>query len=142
MGARFRSGWQYLRKHWVATIIVVFVVVMGLIIAGYWFDWTGFNGYNKVTITHTIIGTNAGTVTRTDEYQPGKGLWDWLQLLGVLAIPVVVGLGAAWYTAQQGKVSDRENTDNQNETALQTYIDKISELLLDKVNPLRESEEG
>src|SRR5204863_8728303 len=83
-----------------------------------------------VTITHIISGTNAGTVTRTEEYQPGKGVWDWLQLLAVLAIPAVVGLGAAWYTAQQGKVSDRENTDNQRETALQTYIGKMSELLL------------
>src|SRR5204863_8798191 len=44
--------------------------------------------------------------------------------------PIVVGLGAAWYTVQQGKVSNRENTDNQRETALQIYIDKMSELLL------------
>lgn len=42
----------------------------------------------------------------------------------------MVGLGAAWYTAQQGKVSDKENTDNQREAALQAYIDKMSELLL------------
>jgi Pentapeptide repeats (8 copies) len=69
--------------------------------------------------------------------QPSKSLWDWLNLLGVLAIPAVVGLGAAWYTAQQGKVSARENTDNQREAALQEYIDKMSELLL-KEN-LRES---
>ncbi len=68
----------------------------------------------------------------------GKTLWDWLNLLGVLAIPAVVGLGAAWYTAQQGKVSDRENTDNQRETALQAYIDKMSELLFEK--NLRKSE--
>jgi hypothetical protein len=130
MRARFRSWWQYIRKHWIAAIIVVFIVLMALIFVGYWFDWTGFNGYNKVTITHTINGTNAGTVTRTEEYQPGKALWDWLNLLGVLAIPVVVALGATWYTAQQEKVSDRENTDNQRETALQAYIDKISDLLL------------
>jgi hypothetical protein len=36
-------------------------------------------------------------------------------------------------------VSDRENTDNQRDTALQAYIDKMSELLLDK--KLRESAE-
>jgi len=78
-----------------------------LILLGYLLDW-GWTGFK------------------------GKALWDWLNLLGVLAIPAVVGLGAAWYTAQQGKVSDRENTDNQRETALQAYIDKMSELLLDK----------
>ena len=48
----------------------------------------------------------------------------------MLAIPAVVGLGAAWYTAQQGKVSERENTDNQRHAVLQAYIDKMSELLL------------
>ena len=48
----------------------------------------------------------------------------------MLTIPAVVGLGAAWFTVQQGKESDRENTDNQRETALQAYIDKMSELLL------------
>lgn len=85
---------------------------------------------NKITITHTISGTNAGTVTKTEEYQPGKALWDWLQLLGVLAIPVVVGFGAIWFTTRQGKVADAENKDNQRETALQAYIDKMSELLL------------
>jgi uncharacterized protein YjbI with pentapeptide repeats len=62
----------------------------------------------------------------------GKTLWDWLGLLAALAIPVVVGFGAAWFTVQQGKVSARENTDNQRETALQAYIDKMSELLLEK----------
>src|SRR6266516_4333272 len=93
---------------------------------------------NKVTTTKEIT-SSLPKITRTEEYQPGKGLWDWLQLLGVLAIPVVVGLGAAWYTVQQGKVSDRENTDNQRETALQAYIDKMSELLLHE--KLRDSAE-
>ena len=79
-----------------------------------------------------------GTTVAT-ETQPTKTLWDWLGLLGVLAIPVVVGFGAAWFTTQQGKVSDRENTDNQRKAALQKYIDKMAELLLDK--KLRDSAE-
>jgi len=105
MEARYRSWWQQIKQHRVAFGVgaIVFVVVIVIIIIGYQLDWTGFKG---------------------------KTVWDWLQLLGVLAIPVVVGFGAAWFTAQQGKVSDRENTDNQRETALQRYIDKISELLL------------
>jgi hypothetical protein len=85
MTAKLRSWWQYIRKHWIVAIIVVFVVLMALIFVGYWFDWTGFSGYNKVTIAHIISGTNAGTATKTEEYQPGKSLWDWLQLLGILA---------------------------------------------------------
>ncbi len=53
----------------------------------------------------------------------------------------MVGFGAVWFTTRQGKVADAENTDNQRETALQAYIDKMSELLLDKDNPLRNSGE-
>src|SRR2546427_6099806 len=101
MVTRFRSWWQYIRKHRVAAIITSFVLVIVLIFAGYWFDWTGFNGYKQVTIAHTISGTNAGTVVRTEVYQPGKSLWDWLQLLGVLAIPVAVGFGTVWFTQAQ-----------------------------------------
>src|SRR5713101_9888199 len=133
MVARLRSWWEQIKQRRVAigVVGVVLVVVIALIIAGYSFDWTGFNGYNQVTTAHTTSGPSAGTVVRTEVYQPGKVLWDWLNLLGVLAIPAVVGLGAAWYTAQQGKVSERENSDNQRETALQQYIDKMSELLLE-----------
>ncbi len=132
MATTFRSWWQKIKQHRVAIAVVaiVLVVVIALIIVGYRFDWTGFNGYNKVTITHIISGTNAGTVTKTEEYQPGKSIWDWLQLLGVLAIPVVVGFGAVWFTTRQSKVADAENKDNQRENALQAYIDKMSELLL------------
>jgi hypothetical protein len=59
-----------------------------------------------------------------------------------------VGFGAVWFTTRKGKAADAENKDNQRETALQAYIDKISELLLhehlselllDKPLPLDES---
>jgi hypothetical protein len=105
MTTRLRSWWQKIRKPLavIAAIALLAGVLVLLILTGYRFTWTGFSN---------------------------KTLWDWLNLLGVLAIPAVVGLGAAWFTAQQGKVSDRENTDNQRETVLQTYIDKMSELLL------------
>jgi hypothetical protein len=71
--------------------------------------------------------------------QADKTLWDWLGLLSALAVPIVVGFGVAWFTSQQSKVSDRENKDNQKEALLQAYIDKMSELLLEK--NLRGSEE-
>jgi len=114
---------------------------MGLIFAGYWFDWTGFNGYNQVTTAHTLSGPSTGTVVRTEVYQPGKTLWDWLNLLGVLAIPVAVGFGTVWFThtqqqrdqllADQRAQTERDiAVDNQRHAVLQAYIDKMSELLL------------
>jgi len=109
MGARFRSWWQQIKIHPVATTLIALFVALSVLVifGGYKFnwDWTGFNS-------------------------PSKTLWDWLQLLGVLAVPVAVGFGAVWFTTRQSKVSDAENKDNQRETALQAYIDKISELLL------------
>src|SRR6266699_3322697 len=125
MTAELRSWWQRIKQHPVRSAVSIGAGLLGIallvaFIGGYFFnwDWTGFSSY-----TPPVKDSN---------FQRGKTLWDWLNLLGVFAIPAVVGLGAAWYTAQQGKVSDRENTDNQRETALQAYIDKMSELLLDK----------
>lgn len=118
MTTRTRPRQQNRRQRAVAVIpIVLSALVIALVIVvvlGYWFNWHW-----------------TGLVPETSEpKQHAKTLWDWLNLAGVLAIPVVVGFGAAWYTRQQGKVSERENKDNQREVALQTYIDKMSELLL------------
>jgi hypothetical protein len=147
MRARLRSWWQQIKKHpfiIAGIIVVVFALTafaMGVIKFGW--DWTGFTGgESKVTTTMITPGTTTTTTPRATvatEQQPAKTLWDWLGLLAVLTIPAVVGLGAAWFTFQQGKESDRENTDNQRETALQAYIDKMSELLLHE--KLRESTE-
>ncbi len=105
MGARFHSWWQKIQQHTVLAIglIVALVVVIALIFVEIRFYGTGF---------------------------AEKTLWDWLQLLASLAIPVVVGFGAVWFTTRHGKVADAENKDNQRETVLQAYIDKMSELLL------------
>jgi len=140
MRAKLRSWWQQIKQHRVAIGVVgiILVAVITLIIAGYWFDWTGFNGYNKITIAHTISGTNAGTVIKTEEYQPGKALWDWLQLL---IIPAVLAVGGYLFNytttrAEQRNTQLQDQTeqaiasDNQREAALQAYIDSMSELLL------------
>src|SRR6266480_1031850 len=107
----YPKSYQQIRKHPIVSILIALfltlVVLVIFILGGYKFNW-GWTGFN----------------------QPSKTLWDWLQLLGVLAVPVVVGLGAVWFTTRQGKVADAENKDNQREAALQAYIDKISELLL------------
>jgi uncharacterized protein YjbI with pentapeptide repeats len=125
--------WQKIRQHPITAIILMVTGLLGIalimiIIFGYWlnWDWTGFNSAeSNITITTTSKG-----ITTATESQPTKHLWDWLQPLGILAIPVVVGIGTVWFTTKQGQVSDAENKDNQRETALQTYIDNMSELLL------------
>jgi hypothetical protein len=87
-----------------------------------------------------------------------KSSWDWLELL---MIPVVLGLGAFWFNrqarereqtlAQQARKEEQElaNQERKNdrriaedrarEDALQRYLDRMQELILDK--KLRTSEE-
>jgi hypothetical protein len=125
-----RSWWQKIKQHpfiTVGIVVTIFaLIVFTLAVSKFGWDWTGFTGgESKITITSTSKG-----ITTAKEFQPAKAFWEWMGLLAVLAIPVVVGFGAAWFTAQQAKVSDRKNTDNQREAALQAYIDKMAELLL------------
>lgn len=86
-----------------------------------WFKWTGF---------------------------AGKTLWDWLQLLGVLAIPLVVAGATLGFGLLQQHLADVQHQrdqqaatlqhqqdqaialDQQRATILQTYLDNIQDLLL------------
>jgi uncharacterized protein YjbI with pentapeptide repeats len=71
----------------------------------------------------------------------GKTLWDWLQFLGVLAIPLVVVGATLYFTQQQVLLSDATSkqqhlvdiqlaNDQQRETTLKSYLDDMSDLLL------------
>jgi hypothetical protein len=126
-------------------VVIIFIVFIAAAYAFHW-SWTGLPGSSKTaTVTEVTLPSNAKKVTITVEDQPGKTLWDWLvlliQLLGALAIPVVVGLGAAYLSKRQSDISEKNrqqqhNTDlqvteiQQQEELLRTYFDKISELLL------------
>src|SRR5260221_7379753 len=68
-----------------------------------------------------------------------KTLWDWLNLLGVLLVPLILGMGTILITAQQSAISqsqhesDQNNADNQfQEGLLQTFRDDISHFVLDE----------
>jgi uncharacterized protein YjbI with pentapeptide repeats len=130
--------WQKIQQHPIATgVLVVLFALVVFIFAVYKFgwDWTGFtSGFGKITTTSTSNG-----ITTATEKLPERTFLDWLQLLGALAIPVVVGFGTVWFTTKQGQVSNEENKDNQREAALQAYLNNMSELLLKE--KLRESAE-
>ena len=79
-----------------------------------------------------------------------KKLWDWLQLLSALAIPVVLTVAGFWFTSQQQKhqqdIEDQRAAAERNieeqraqDAALQAYLDQMSVLLLEK--NLRDSKE-
>src|SRR6266516_1421024 len=70
-----------------------------------------------------------------------RALWDWLMLLGVLAIPVAVAFGTLLFSQQLTQssqaASERQHqtdiqiaNEQQQEATLQIYLDHISDLLL------------
>src|SRR5258708_3734940 len=135
MEARPRSWWHL---KTILVVAIILIVAIALIIVGYRFDWTGFNGNNK----------------------SGKTLWDWLQLLIIPLVLAVIALLfnrattrteqkiAAERYEQDKKIASRHYhqdqqiakqryeqdqqiaLDKQHEDLLQAYLDRISELLL------------
>jgi uncharacterized protein YjbI with pentapeptide repeats len=114
------------------------------------FSWTGFG--SDSTISRSIEKTiQSGKVTNTKEttttqFQSGKTLWDWLGLFATLAIPVVLfqfqrreqQRAALQAEAEKERVEQKAELEreiaaiNLREEALQEYIYRISDLLLDK----------
>ena len=66
----------------------------------------------------------------------GKTVWDWMQLL---IIPAVLAVGALLFNWSQRNREKELALDRQREEALQTYIDRMTELLLKE--GLRKSKE-
>jgi hypothetical protein len=108
---------QKIKQHWVAIVVVAIalVAVIVLIVLAYKLDWTGFNRQ---------IGPK---LDQNQQYRPEKTLWDWLQLL---IIPIVLAVGGYWLNQIQKSREEKTTEDNQRENALQTYLDRMSELLL------------
>jgi uncharacterized protein YjbI with pentapeptide repeats len=115
-----KRGWKYYFPD-----IVVLLIVAGLF----------------------LILANAANVTNTGFET--KTVWDWLELL---IIPVVLALGAFYLNRSERAVErqaaeDRAKlereiaTDRQQEAALQAYLDRLAELLLNKDLRRTENEE-
>src|SRR5881275_518774 len=85
MTARLRSWWQNIRRHRlvvgiIAASILVIVLIVG-IIGGYllnW-NWTGLGSY--ISPPHS----------KDSDFQRGKTLWDWLQLLIIPTVLAIAG---------------------------------------------------
>jgi uncharacterized protein YjbI with pentapeptide repeats len=128
VGKLYPSIWEALSRERVATLIGIVValtvIIVLLALGGASLGWTGFGD---------------------------KKLWEWLQLLSALAIPIVLAAAGFWFTAQQDARQQRiEDQRAQAERelaqqraqdeALQAYLDQMSTLMLAK--NLRNSEEG
>jgi uncharacterized protein YjbI with pentapeptide repeats len=132
MGTQRRSRQQNIKQHLfiiVGIVVTIFVlIVFTLAVSKFSWDWTGFT---------SVIGP---TLHPNEQYRPAKTLWDVLQLL---IVPIILAIGGFLLNqiqkerdekaAKEREKLERENReDNQHEAALQAYIDKMSELLLEK----------
>ncbi len=108
MTANLRSWWKKARKLLeILGIIVVCLLVFTLLVV--------------IVLTYVFKVDVAGL--------RGKTLWDWLQLL---IIPAVLAVGGYLFNLTMSRTEQQNTRDNQRETALQAYLDKISELLLEE----------
>ena len=81
----------------------------------------------------------------------GKTLWDWLQLLSALAIPIVLAVAGFLFTSNQNarqqalenqrtEAAQKLEDQRAQSEALQAYLDQMSQLLLDR-NLLKSKED-
>src|SRR6266568_4720274 len=92
MASKFGMWRQKIQHHpFVAMgIIVLLIAFLAFALAVHWlgWDWTGFTGYSPPT----------------PQYQRGKTLWDWLQLL---VIPLMLAIGGFWLNQLQKSRDER-----------------------------------
>ncbi|MBW4600695.1 MAG: pentapeptide repeat-containing protein [Calothrix sp. FI2-JRJ7] len=103
------------------------------------YEWSGFGkDSNKSESTEETIKDGKVIITKktkTEHFQSPKTLWDWLGLGGTIAIPIMIYVFQA---GEQRRALDRANAEkeiadaNLNEDALQAYIDRMAEILIDK----------
>ena len=125
-----------------ATLAIITTIVVAQYIT--WPDWTGISAGQTTTEERDANGNLLKKVTT---YQDGKTLWDWLSILGV---PFSLTLLGFLLQQLQQKRADEQNKleqervekqtrlekeiaeANQREEALQSYLDRLSTLLVDK----------
>ncbi len=155
------------RRNVAKSAVGLFVLAIfgGLIYLGYQEDASLFSGFGPGEVETTSEKTdNQGQIierTTTKIPQEAKTLWDWTNLAGVVAVPLLL----AWFgfrlqnqqqkqneaqkqreleQAEKLAATQREQTEklaaverevaeqNRQEEALQTYFDRISSLLVEK----------
>ena len=94
--------------------------------------WIALKGYS-------VAWTGFGDYTKPDgDFIRGKTLWDWMQLF---IIPISLSIGVFLLNRAERSNEREIAIDRQREAALQSYLDKIADLLLKEKLRTTESEE-
>jgi hypothetical protein len=87
------------------------------------------------TVVLVVFGLIASAVASAVD----KPLWAWLNLL---IIPVVLAIGGYWFTSSQNRATQAAAERRAQDDALQSYLNQMGQLLLDKDSQLLHPEEG
>jgi flagellar basal body-associated protein FliL len=99
---------------WIGIVVVAVLFAAIVVFGGYYFEWkwTGF---------------------------PKRTPWDWTDLL---IVPVVLAIGGYWFTSSQNQATQAAAEQRAQDDALQSYLNQMGQLLLDKDTQLLHPEEG
>jgi hypothetical protein len=107
--------WRPTRRQlqWAASIATVLLFLI-IVMCGYYWElpWTGLSRPKGSPNTQRI-----------------KTLWDWLDLL---IVPFVLALAGYLFNSSQNQATQEATQERAQDGALEAYLDKMSELLLDK----------
>jgi hypothetical protein len=132
MGERIK---QYVREHsWFLVLVTILLVaIVGPLILdrlNHFREWWGFSEYpNERKTTQFKPGGEIDSRTVIQEPRRAKTYWDWLQLLGV---PAAVAITGFWFNKRQNERQQIDEDHRAQDAALQEYLNKMSELLIDK----------
>jgi uncharacterized protein YjbI with pentapeptide repeats len=152
VGESLKQGREWTKDNKTLTFLFITSAIIGIVVifTRSEVSWIGFGkDSNKSTTVEEVINPRDGKIIKlrkeTDNEQSFKTLWDWLQLGGVLAIPL-----ALYYferseqrRAEKRNQLEQEQADKkaklerdeaatiQREDALENYINQISQLLVD-----------
>jgi hypothetical protein len=87
------------------------------------------------TLVLVVFGLIASAVASAVD----KPLWAWLNLL---IIPVVLAIGGYWFTSSQNRATQAAEERRAQDDALQSYLNQMGQLLLDRETQLLHPEEG
>ena len=96
---------------WVIAALAGISLLVWLGSVGYTQGWTGFQAYTDPN----------------EDYYPAKTLWDWMELL---IIPLVLAIGGFLLSRAERRAERASTNERNREITLQTYLDKMTELLL------------
>ena len=112
---------KFVRSKNAGIIVVRVLTALAIVLVLYAIPWSGFGSY----------------VNPKNEFQRYKTLWDWMQLL---IVPLAIAGFAAWFTHRRESLDREIEESRTREERLQTYFDRMTELILDKA--LSSSEPG